>query len=98
MYLSDHGQEVGHVKDHAGHSKSTEAGYRIPAFFWQDASAKVLPEGVADKPFRADWAAWTVADLLGMQWSPLASERNILSATYQWQAPHLPTPVTSFTR
>lgn len=98
IYLSDHGQEVGHVTNHAGHSKSTEAGYRIPALFWQNAGSKALPEGVSDRPFRADWAAWTVADLLGMHWSDASSERNVLSQAYQWQAPSLPMPVTSFTQ
>lgn len=98
IYLSDHGQEVGHVKNHAGHSKSTEAGYRIPAILWQGATSKALPVGVTERPFRADWAAWTVADLLGIHWSEPASERNVLSETYQWQAPSLPIPVTSFTR
>src|SRR5256885_9979879 len=30
MYLSDHGQEVGHLLNKVGHSPSTESGYRIP--------------------------------------------------------------------
>lgn len=97
MYLSDHGQEVGHVRNHAGHSKSTEAGYRIPAIIWRARSAVQLPGGVADRPFRSDWAAWTVADLLDIRWSSQALERNVLSESYQWQAPRLPMPVNSFT-
>lgn len=98
MYLSDHGQEVGHVQNHAGHSKSTEAGYRIPAIVWQKPSLSTLPEGVSERPFRSDWAAWTVADLLGMHWRDQALERNVLSATYQWQEPRLPISVNSFTQ
>ncbi len=35
MYLSDHGQEVGHELDRAGHSATTAAGYRIPALLWR---------------------------------------------------------------
>ncbi|SDP02909.1 Sulfatase [Paracidovorax cattleyae] len=36
MYLSDHGQEVGHGANWAGHSPSTPAGYRIPAIVWHN--------------------------------------------------------------
>lgn len=98
MYLSDHGQEVGHVRNHAGHSNSTEAGYRIPAIIWQAPSSVSLPEGVSDRPFRSDWTAWTVADLLDIRWSRQSLERNVLSNTYQWEEPRLPIPVNSFTK
>lgn len=98
MYLSDHGQEVGHVRNHAGHSSSTEAGYRIPAIIWQAPSSESLPEGVSERPFRSDWAAWTVADLLDMRWSSEPLERNVLSQAYQWEEPRLPMTVKSFTK
>ncbi|WP_253279307.1 phosphoethanolamine transferase [Comamonas testosteroni] len=98
MYLSDHGQEVGHVRNHAGHSKSTEAGYRIPAIIWRTPSSPSLPEDVAQRPFRSDWAAWTIADLLDLRWSSQSLERNVLSKTYRWEEPRLPMPVSSFTR
>lgn len=35
-FLSDHGNEVGHAKNYAGHSANTEAGYRIPIIIWYD--------------------------------------------------------------
>lgn len=98
MYLSDHGQEVGHVRNHAGHSKSTEAGYRIPAIIWRNSSSPKLPEDVTQRPFRSDWAAWTIADLLDIRWSSQSLERNVLSKTYRWEEPRLPMPVSSFTR
>ena len=98
MYLSDHGQEVGHVRNHAGHSKSTEAGYRIPAIIWRTPSWPKLPEDVAQRPFRSDWAAWTIADLLDIRWSSQSLERNVLSKNYRWEEPRLPIPVSSFTR
>ena len=98
MYLSDHGQEVGHVRNHAGHSSSTEAGYRIPAIIWQAPSSESLPDGVSERPFRSDWAAWTVADLLGIRWHSQSLERNVLSKAYQWEEPRLPMAVNSFTK
>ncbi len=45
MYLSDHGQEVGHVSDRAGHSPATASGYRIPAVVWRN--QQPLPSAAA---------------------------------------------------
>ena len=98
MYLSDHGQEVGHDRNHAGHSKNTEAGYRIPAIIWRATPSDKLPEDISERPFRSDWAAWTVADLLDIRWSNQSLERNVLNQAYQWEEPRLPMPVKSFTQ
>ncbi len=35
VWLSDHGNEVGHERDYAGHSPNTEAGYRVPLVLWR---------------------------------------------------------------
>jgi heptose-I-phosphate ethanolaminephosphotransferase len=97
MYLSDHGQEVGHGSDRAGHSPSTASGYRIPAVIWRNREA--LPNGAAQQqPFRADWTAWTLMDLLKIQWNGQMPERNVLGDTYRWQAPKIPVEVESFSR
>ena len=34
IFVSDHGNEVGHEKNFAGHSPNTEAGYRVPLIVW----------------------------------------------------------------
>jgi heptose-I-phosphate ethanolaminephosphotransferase len=34
VYFSDHGQEVGHTQNFAGHSESSSNGYDIPLFVW----------------------------------------------------------------
>jgi heptose-I-phosphate ethanolaminephosphotransferase len=97
MYLSDHGQEVGHGSDRAGHSPSTASGYRIPAVIWRN--RQPLPDGAAQQqPFRADWTAWTLMDLLKIQWRGQMSERNVLDPAYRWQAPKIPVAVESFSR
>ncbi|OUY08754.1 phosphoethanolamine transferase [Acinetobacter populi] len=36
MFLSDHGNEVGHELDYAGHSPNTIAGYQVPVIVWHD--------------------------------------------------------------
>ena len=90
MFLSDHGQEVGHAHDHAGHSHCTAVGYRIPALIWRNRVDAPIPADLAQRPFRADWAGWTLTDyLLGIRWSADAPERNVLTAAYRWQAPRL---------
>ncbi|SDP68829.1 heptose-I-phosphate ethanolaminephosphotransferase [Rhodoferax sp. OV413] len=96
MYLSDHGQEVGHVNDYAGHSPSTPAGYRIPAIIWRNQPPTPPSADLATRPFRADWAAWTLADLLNIQWTGQTLSRDVLAPGYQWQAPVLPVEVGSF--
>ncbi|WP_187395091.1 phosphoethanolamine transferase [Pigmentiphaga aceris] len=96
MFLSDHGQEVGHVMNHAGHSQSTPAGYRIPAFIWQNTPRHALPAGVSERPFRADWASMTLAGLMDIRWDGYQPSQDVLNAGYQWQAPTLGTPIKSF--
>jgi heptose-I-phosphate ethanolaminephosphotransferase len=97
MYLSDHGQEVGHSTDRAGHSPSTASGYRIPTVIWRNQQQRQMPAGVAEQPFRADWAGWALTDLLNIQWTGNRPSRNVLHNDYRWQPPSL-VPVTSFTR
>ncbi|WP_431258683.1 phosphoethanolamine transferase [Roseateles chitinivorans] len=88
MFVSDHGQEVGHSLDHAGHSPGTASGYRIPALLWRSESD--FDTSTASRPFRADWAGWTLAELMQLRWPGMHDERNVLHATYAWEAPALP--------
>jgi len=88
MFVSDHGQEVGHGGDHAGHSPGTASGYRIPALLWRSEAG--FDPATASRPFRVDWAGWTLAELLQLRWSGMHDERNVLHRTYAWQAPALP--------
>lgn len=97
MYLSDHGQEVGHVSDRAGHSPHTESGYRIPALVWRSESpGPQAVQAARQQPFRADWSGWTVADLLHLRWAGRQPGRNVLDPDYAWQAPAMPVRVRSF--
>lgn len=96
LYLSDHGQEVGHGGNHAGHSPSTASGYRIPTVIWRNSQSTPQAADAEARPFRADWAAWTIADLLHLTWDGDATDRNALADDYRWQAPTLPMEVKSF--
>lgn len=92
VFLSDHGQEVGHAGNHAGHSSAAESGYKIPFVLWQSVPRNSYPKDIEGIPLRADWATWTLADLLALDWEGESVERNLLSPGYQWQRPNLPMP------
>ena len=96
MYLSDHGQEVGHNANRTGHSAATEAGYRIPALVWR--SSPSVPAEASKRPFRADWAGWLLADLMNVRWDAMERSRNVLDETYAWEPPALPLKDVDFHR
>jgi len=96
LYLSDHGQEVGHDANHAGHSSHTVAGFRIPAIVWQNQARSALPVDVGRRPFRVDWTGWTLAHLLDIRWQGYDPGRDVLDSGYRWADPQLPVSVASF--
>jgi len=98
MYLSDHGQEVGHVRDQAGHSPTSESGYRIPALLWRSDPPWTAGAAIASRPFRADWAGWTLANLMHLRWAGRQPSQDVLDQQYRWRAPQLPISISSFER
>ena len=90
VYLSDHGQEVGHTVNRAGHSATTPDGYRIPLMMWSsfDRAAAALTA-----PVRGDWFGYSLARLLGIGWKGEQRPRDVLDPGYRWQAPSLPVNV-----
>lgn len=96
MFVSDHGQEVGHELVHAGHSPHSAAGYRIPALLWR--SGAPFPAEAADRPFRLDWGAWVLADLLRIDWQARPGQHNVLDPQYAWAPPALPLRQVRFDR
>jgi len=90
MYVSDHGQEVGHQIDRAGHSMKTAAGYKIPAMIWESPDDTPPPANAEFRPFRSDWASWTLLGLMHVRWNGYAPFRDVLDAGYQWHPPDIP--------
>ncbi len=88
VYLSDHGQEVGHVGEHVGHSALTADGYRVPVLLWGDAI-----EGLATRtflqPVRTDWLGYSVMRLLGIDWIGHVPQQDVLDPKYEWKPPPL---------
>ncbi len=87
LYVSDHGQEVGHTENHAGHSPGTASGYRIPLLLWRSAELGPWPEGLGERPFRADWWSPLMADVLGLDWPGLPASQRLLGPDYRWEPP-----------
>ncbi len=96
LYLSDHGQEVGHSANHAGHSQTTAAGFRVPTIIWRNTPIADPGSNLAEQPFRSDWLAHTLADLMQLDWQDRQARNNVLAPQYQWLAPQLPATVNSF--
>ena len=92
IFLSDHGQEVGSVSDHAGHSASSPDGYRIPLLVW-GAAAQGVPDELHRLPIRADWLGHSLTRLLGIAWTGYRPERDFLHPGYRWTPPPHPVRV-----
>lgn len=88
MYLSDHGQEVGHGANWAGHSPSTPAGYRIPAMVWHNGRAPLARRAGAAPAARGlggPYAGTAAAHRLeGLPGRPRRAQRG-----YRWSPPEV---------
>ena len=92
VYLSDHGQEVGHTVNRAGHSATTPDGYRIPLMVWTSWDRQGYPVSLG-APVRSDWLGHSLARLLGIKWRGAEPGRDVLDERYRWQAPPLPVAI-----
>ncbi|WP_395006045.1 phosphoethanolamine transferase [Undibacterium sp.] len=96
IFVSDHGQEVGHTREHAGHSASTAAGYRIPSFIWSTQTFMQSPNDIAKRPLRLDWLGWTILSQLAIEWTEQQPHKDILHHDYRFKSPPLGIPIKSF--
>ncbi len=92
VFLSDHGQEVGHTTDRAGHSATTPDGYRIPLMLWSSFDNPAPGQALAT-PVRGDWFGYSLARLLGIEWRGAKPRQDVLDRQYHWQAPNLPVKI-----
>ena len=86
MFVSDHGQEVGHNRDFAGHSKLDPSGYEIPAFLWspQTEHAGFARRDVVEKrAYQADRLDNTLLALLQINTEYYNPKDDLLSASFQ---------------
>lgn len=85
LFVSDHGQEVGYSRNHAGHSASDKSGYEIPMLIWNNQQA---PQSTAtraaleSRPYQTDKLDATVLGLLKIETRYYAAHDDILSSAF----------------
>ena len=101
LFSSDHAQEVGHTRDHAGQSAADASGYEIPMIVWSrdvKASGKPHSEDRSDandtlsqaaleaRPYQTDRLDHTLLGLLGIDTRYYSAADDLLSPAF---TPHM---------
>lgn len=82
LYVSDHGQEVGHTRNFAGHSSTDLSGYQVPLLLWQNDRERFPSDdllALEARPYRTDNLDHTLLGILGIQTRFYQAEHDILS-------------------
>ena len=82
LYFSDHGQEVGHQRDFAGHSERDESGYTVPLWVWSNALARPLSAQHLNAPVRLDTLEQALQTLMGLRSRWYLPSQDFLSPQY----------------
>lgn len=92
LFASDHGQEVGHFRNHAGQSPVENSGYEIPLLLWQNPTGALAPEGqktaLESRPYQTDYLDNTMLALLKVSSAYYQPEHDLLSPQFR-PAPRL---------
>ncbi len=83
MYVSDHGNEVGHELDFAGHSPTTQAGYQVPLILWYDGIQQVGAN--LSKQINTADVDTSLMALMGLHEKDNPNEANFFSQNYQFK-------------
>jgi heptose-I-phosphate ethanolaminephosphotransferase len=85
LYVSDHGQEVGHFSNFSGHSATHPSGFQVPLLLW---SKNEPPPSVAaqaalqDRAYRTDYLDHTVLGLLHIESCFYQPGNDVLSSQF----------------
>jgi heptose-I-phosphate ethanolaminephosphotransferase len=82
LYVSDHGQEVGHNRNFAGHSAVDPSGYQVPLLVWTNRADKTarLDRGALEaRVYRTDVLDHTLYGLLDIRARGYRAEDDLLS-------------------
>jgi heptose-I-phosphate ethanolaminephosphotransferase len=86
VYVSDHGQEVGHSRNFSGHSASDPSGYEIPLIMWtnrEDKLAAVGRDELEARPYQADVLDHTIVGLLDIRTASYRAEADLLHPLFK---------------
>ena len=90
LYVSDHGQEVGHNRDFAGHSSTDPSGYQVPLLVWTnraDKTARMDRAALEARVYRTDVLDHTLYGLLDIRARGYHARDDLLSADFGHGAP-----------
>jgi heptose-I-phosphate ethanolaminephosphotransferase len=88
VYFSDHGQEVGHTQNYAGHSDTSEFGFTVPVFTWSTSpnEPKISRNIKIDIPYSTQHMEHFIQGSLGItskfynaQLDPMSASRKIVA-------------------
>lgn len=85
LYVSDHGQEVGHYRNFAGHSSTDPSGYQVPFLFWTNEAKQALASNGAaleKREYRTDYLDHTLLGMLDIRTRFYQPEHDILSGQF----------------
>lgn len=88
LYVSDHGEEVGHLTSHSGHEFHMESGYVVPMLFWSKRPGFPTPEEKAleSRSYQTDKLEWTLLPLLSISTLHDQPNYDLLGSSYKpWQ-------------
>ncbi|MBX9458607.1 MAG: phosphoethanolamine transferase [Rhizobium sp.] len=83
LYVSDHGQEVGHLTSVWGHNFKLESGFAVPMFLWtRDAALLSRRQALETRPYQTDELDWTLLSMLGVSTSRDQPQFDLLGPAY----------------
>ena len=85
LFSPDHGQEVGHSRNHAVHSVADKSGYEIPMLLWSNAAKKPsLTEKyeLENRPYQTDHLNHTLLGLLDINTVFYTAKHDLLSDSF----------------
>jgi heptose-I-phosphate ethanolaminephosphotransferase len=98
LFVSDHGQEVGHYRDFAGHSSTDPSGYQVPLLLWTSRADKLgigARAALEARAYRTDNLDHTLVGLLDIRAGGYRPELDLLSNSYALRLAGAPVPMTT---
>lgn len=86
LFSSDHAQEVGHTRNHAGQSAVDKSGYEIPMIVWNRELNRLdtpRKSALEQRPYQTDHLEQTVLGLLHVRADYYDATQDILSDSYR---------------
>lgn len=83
LYFSDHGQEVGHYRDHGGPSKSDKSGWEVPMVLMTSDKLTIPKPQLENRAFQTDRLDSTILGLLKITTPFYHNSDDILSESYK---------------